>query len=121
MPVDGLLRDPILADELLFRPRHSIIDQSLHAELERASQHGDGFGVGWYAAGDASAPAVFKSTHLGTAFAGATRPEPVQTGRSVAGFVGALSDPAFAEALATRWPSSRPRSSATPRARSYGW
>ena len=25
--------DPILAEELLFRPAHSIIDQSLHAKL----------------------------------------------------------------------------------------
>ncbi len=53
---------PILADDLLFRPKHSIIDQSLHAELGRGvTTNGDGFGIGWYADSSA-APAVFKGT-----------------------------------------------------------
>ena len=57
------LGDPILADDLLFRPEHSIIDQSLHARLGGGiTTNGDGFGVGWYSPGDTS-PAVFKSTH----------------------------------------------------------
>jgi predicted glutamine amidotransferase len=55
--------DPILADDLLFRPQHSIIDQSLHAQLGGFTTNGDGFGVGWYGTGDASGPTVFKSTH----------------------------------------------------------
>jgi glutamine amidotransferase len=56
--------DPILADELLFRPKHSIIDQSLHARLGGGiTTNGDGFGVGWYANGNGARPAVFKSTH----------------------------------------------------------
>jgi predicted glutamine amidotransferase len=52
--------DPVLAGELLFRPVHSIIDQSLHAKLGGFTTNGDGFGIGWY--GDGPAPAVYKST-----------------------------------------------------------
>ena len=55
--------DPILADALLFRPQHSIIDQSLHAELGGFTTNGDGFGIGWYGDGGGTAPAVYKSTH----------------------------------------------------------
>jgi predicted glutamine amidotransferase len=40
--------EPILAEELLFRPTHSIIGQSLHAKLQRYTTNGDGFGIGWY-------------------------------------------------------------------------
>jgi predicted glutamine amidotransferase len=57
--------DLILADDLLFRPQHSIIDQSLHAQLGGFTTNGDGFGIGWYGGdgGGRAAPAVFKSTH----------------------------------------------------------
>lgn len=54
---------PVLADDLLFRPEHSIIDQSLHARLGGVTTNGDGFGIGWYPEGGGSAPAVFKGTH----------------------------------------------------------
>jgi predicted glutamine amidotransferase len=58
------LGDPIVADDLLFRPQHSIIDQSLHAQLTGFTTNGDGFGIGWYGAGDGDrGPAVYKSTH----------------------------------------------------------
>ena len=51
---------PILLDELLYKPAHSLIDQSLHARLGVDTTNGDGFGVGWY--GDlADTPAVFRS------------------------------------------------------------
>ena len=53
--------DPILVEELLFRPAHSIIDQSLQARLGEYTTNGDGFGIGWY--GDSTTPAVYKSTH----------------------------------------------------------
>jgi predicted glutamine amidotransferase len=53
--------EPVLAEQLLFRPVHSIIDQSLHAELGEYTTNGDGFGIGWY--GDSRTPTVFKSTH----------------------------------------------------------
>jgi glutamine amidotransferase len=52
--------DPVLAEELLFRPAHSIIDQSLHAKLGGFTTNGDGFGIGWYGTG--ATPAVYKST-----------------------------------------------------------
>src|SRR3954467_3966908 len=52
--------EPILAEELLFRPTHSIIDQSLHAKLQGYTTNGDGFGIGWY--GDSPTPAGYKST-----------------------------------------------------------
>jgi predicted glutamine amidotransferase len=55
---------PILAHALLFEPRHSIIDQSLHADLGMGvTTNGDGFGIGWYRDQGEAAPAVFKSTH----------------------------------------------------------
>jgi predicted glutamine amidotransferase len=55
--------DPIPADALLFRPEHSIIDQSLHAKLGTFTTNGDGFGIGWYGDGDGTKPTVFKNTH----------------------------------------------------------
>ena len=51
--------DPILVEDLLFRPVHSLIDQSLHSRLGATTTNGDGFGIGWY--GDGAEPAVFKS------------------------------------------------------------
>ncbi|MDT2007157.1 class II glutamine amidotransferase [Rhodococcus opacus] len=51
--------EPILAEDLLFRPKHSLIDQSLHSQLGATTTNGDGFGIGWY--GDGPEPAVFKS------------------------------------------------------------
>ncbi|EKT82372.1 hypothetical protein WSS_A12483 [Rhodococcus opacus M213] len=51
--------EPILAEDLLFRPKHSLIDQSLHSRLGATTTNGDGFGVGWY--GEGTEPAVYKS------------------------------------------------------------
>lgn len=51
--------DPILAEDLLFRPVHSLIDQSLHSRLGATTTNGDGFGIGWY--GEGTLPALFKS------------------------------------------------------------
>jgi predicted glutamine amidotransferase len=50
---------PVLLEELLYKPKHSLIDQSLHSRLGVETTNGDGFGVGWY--GDGETPAVFKS------------------------------------------------------------
>ncbi len=41
---------PVYLDQLLFKPEHSLISQSLHARKSRVTTNGDGFGVGWYAA-----------------------------------------------------------------------
>jgi glutamine amidotransferase len=51
---------PILLEELLYKPDHSLIDQSLHARLGVDTTNGDGFGVGWYGP-DTETPAVFHS------------------------------------------------------------
>jgi predicted glutamine amidotransferase len=51
--------DPVLASDLLFRPAHSLIDQSLHSRMGATTTNGDGFGIGWY--GEGEVPAVFKS------------------------------------------------------------
>ena len=51
---------PILLEELLYRPTHSLIDQSLHSRLGAETTNGDGFGIGWYSAD--GRPGFFKST-----------------------------------------------------------
>ena len=43
---------PVLLEELLYKPAHSLIDQSLHSRLGAETTNGDGFGVGWYGEGD---------------------------------------------------------------------
>ena len=50
---------PVLLEELLYRPEHSLIDQSLHSRLGAETTNGDGFGVGWYGVGDT--PGVYRS------------------------------------------------------------
>ena len=50
---------PILIENLLYRPSHSLIDQSLHSRLGAETTNGDGFGIGWY--GEANVPGVFHS------------------------------------------------------------
>jgi predicted glutamine amidotransferase len=50
---------PVRLDELLYTPKHSLIDQSLHARLGAETTNGDGFGVGWYGVGDT--PGTFHS------------------------------------------------------------
>jgi predicted glutamine amidotransferase len=52
---------PILLEELLYKPKPSLIDQSLHARLGVETTNGDGVGVGWYAEDPANEiPAVFR-------------------------------------------------------------
>ena len=50
---------PVRIDNLLYKPEHSLIDQSLHSRLGAETTNGDGFGVGWY--GSADTPGVFHS------------------------------------------------------------
>ena len=50
---------PVLLEELLLKPKHSLIDQSLHSRLGAETTNGDGFGIGWYGVGDT--PGVFHS------------------------------------------------------------
>jgi len=39
---------PIALEEFLFKPRNSLIHQSMRSKLSAEPFHGDGFGVGWY-------------------------------------------------------------------------
>ena len=50
---------PVLIEELLYKPDHSLIDQSLHSTMGAETTNGDGFGIGWYDVGDE--PGVFHS------------------------------------------------------------
>jgi len=50
---------PVAIEELILRPQHSLIDQSLHSRLGAETTNGDGFGIGWY--GIADTPGVFRS------------------------------------------------------------
>jgi predicted glutamine amidotransferase len=50
---------PVLMADLLYRPKHSLIDQSLHSTLGAETTNGDGFGVGWYGRGQQ--PAQYRS------------------------------------------------------------
>ncbi len=51
---------PILLEELLYKPDHSLIDQGRHARLGVETTNGDGFGVGWYGGGRET-PVTFRS------------------------------------------------------------
>ena len=50
---------PVLLEELLYEPKHSLIDQSLHSTMGAETTNGDGFGVGWYGVGET--PATYHS------------------------------------------------------------
>jgi glutamine amidotransferase len=51
---------PVLIEDLLYTPKHSLIDQSLHSTMGAETTNGDGFGIGWY--GDTETPGMFHST-----------------------------------------------------------
>src|SRR3954469_10456886 len=51
---------PVLIEDLLYRPEHSLIVQSMHSTMGAETTNGDGFGVGWY--GERETPGVFRST-----------------------------------------------------------
>jgi glutamine amidotransferase len=50
---------PVRIEDLLYKPEHSLIDQSLHSKLGAETTNGDGFGIGWYGVGET--PGVFHS------------------------------------------------------------
>ena len=53
------LGQPILIDELLIKPKHGLVDQSLHSRMGAETTNGDGFGLGWYGTGEG--PGVYRS------------------------------------------------------------
>ena len=50
---------PLIIEELLFKPAHGLVDQSLHSRMGVETTNGDGFGLGWYGGGEG--PAVYRS------------------------------------------------------------
>jgi predicted glutamine amidotransferase len=50
---------PVTIEDLLFKPQHGLIEQSLHSRMGAETTNGDGFGVGWYGTGEG--PGVFHS------------------------------------------------------------
>ena len=50
---------PVNLEDLLFKPKNSLVVQSKHSQLGATETNGDGFGVGWY--GDLETPGVFTS------------------------------------------------------------
>ena len=53
--------DPIPIEWVVLQPKHSLLDQSLHARLGATTTNGDGFGLGWYGTGEQ--PGLFRSVH----------------------------------------------------------
>jgi glutamine amidotransferase len=49
---------PIFLEELILKPEHSLIDQSLASKEGAETTNGDGFGVGWY--GEPAEPGLYK-------------------------------------------------------------
>jgi predicted glutamine amidotransferase len=50
---------PLAIEEVILKPKHSLIDQSLHSQLGAETTNGDGFGIGWYGFGET--PGIFHS------------------------------------------------------------
>ena len=50
---------PIALEEMLYKPKHSLIDQSMSSKSLETPTNGDGFGIGWY--GRRKEPAVYHS------------------------------------------------------------
>jgi predicted glutamine amidotransferase len=42
----------VVVEELLFKPKHGLVDQSLHSRMGVETTNGDGFGLGWYGQGE---------------------------------------------------------------------
>lgn len=55
--------EPLVIGELLFRTKHGLIDESLHARMGAETTNGDGFGVGWYLDDDRALPARYRSVN----------------------------------------------------------
>ncbi len=52
---------PIMADEILIKPKNSLMKQSYHALESEMTVNGDGFGIGWYNQSIRKEPALFRS------------------------------------------------------------
>ena len=52
------LGEPLFLEELIAKPQHSLMRQSLRADQAKAVTNGDGFGIGWY--GNREEPGVYR-------------------------------------------------------------
>ncbi len=52
------LGEPLYLEELIAKPRHSLMRQSLRAEEAKVRTNGDGFGIGWY--GEREEPGIYR-------------------------------------------------------------
>jgi len=52
------LGEPTFLEDLIAKPRHSLMRQSLHADQAKVVTNGDGFGIGWY--GERAEPGVYR-------------------------------------------------------------
>ena len=59
------LGQPVLIEELLFNTQHGIVDQSLHSRMGAEPTNGDGFGLGWYGAGEGPGALPLRRAGLG--------------------------------------------------------
>ena len=50
---------PVCLEDLLFKPKNSLVVQSQHSKMGATTTNGDGFGVGWY--GWRDTPGLFRS------------------------------------------------------------
>lgn len=60
---NAYIGQPLLIDELLYRPKHGLIDESLHARMGAETTNGDGFGLGWYPTDMPTDPARYRSVN----------------------------------------------------------
>jgi len=52
---------PLLLDDVLYKPKNSLINQSFKAQEMEEPLNGDGFGIGWYVPQINSVPGLFRS------------------------------------------------------------
>ncbi len=52
------LGEPLFLEELIAKPRHSLMRQSLRADQAKMQTHGDGFGIAWY--GERAEPGIYR-------------------------------------------------------------
>jgi len=54
---------PVIVDKLLYQPKNSLVNQSIHAKEIEEPLNGDGFGIGWYVPQLHEEPATFVSVN----------------------------------------------------------
>ena len=73
---------PVLLEDLLFKPKNSLVVQSKHSKLGATTTNGDGFGVGWYGAAGSPGCSAAPSRPGTTATCASCRPSRARGGCS---------------------------------------